>query len=681
MKRFIYILMKSLAMAMILLCIPSCMEDDCAECNMANKDLTIELSFTKSSNQNEQTRATEPSNADGSFNEQKIETLNAFFYQGNTLKWKVSSSDLYYDEGTNIATLAIPTDKQVLFNGNTTITYDFYVVANNKADLSTITEGSDNLEMLKNLVFQSPEFVSKGGGTPQTSFVMDGSISKVININDPDLGTIDLKRAASKIRLRVTDVNVPNYVQDGDIQARLIHFTDKSALLQGGVVQTPSGSDWKSTASKTVSTTASVGLGLTTAAPFYSYANNWQQDVNRETYIELYVPLKQVGGEETYSYKYYVPVTPQNLTGDEVQYMNRLDRNYIYDIGVVVKILGSIEEPPMQIDGNYTIKDWSTQEVLVDIKGAHYLVVSERNVVMPNTTNYTLTFNSSIANVTLVPNSLKATYTFVPAGASAPTTVNVVTAQSPSVTVQPNVAAGTITISSPIPVNYIPKDIEFKVTNGSFIETVTVRQLPPTYFTTTKGIKSSMRNSLPTGLKNPYMYGITTLAPEGNIIWGFPPTDSQGQTLNNEEASKMVSPKFEMASQFGASSPISYTAAQTQCRNYSETQEGGTVKNGWRLPTAAEIHFINNLQQAAPSGYVMTGLYYWSNWSQLPTLGTSNQLTTGAFKMGVVKATNQSLFYYYKYMLDYRRPQDNTNENSGGSTTSAYTRCIRDIKD
>ncbi|NLA61611.1 MAG: hypothetical protein GX857_00015, partial [Bacteroidales bacterium] len=127
MKRFIYRLTTSFAMAMLLLTVPSCMEDDCAECNMVDKNLTIQLSFAKSGSQYQQTRATEPSDADGNFNEQKIETLDAFFYQGNTLKWKVSSSDLYYDEVTNIATLAIPADKVALFNDNSTITYDVYV--------------------------------------------------------------------------------------------------------------------------------------------------------------------------------------------------------------------------------------------------------------------------------------------------------------------------------------------------------------------------------------------------------------------------------------------------------------------------------------------------------------------------------------------------------------------------
>ena len=266
-----------------------------------------------------------------------------------------------------------------------------------------------------------------------------------------------------------------------------------------------------------------------------------------------------------------------------------------------------------------------------------------RSVVMPNTNSYSLTFNSSVANVTLVPNSLKATYTYVPADASAPVTADVISAQMPSVTVQPNVAAGTIVINSPIPVNYIPKDIEFKVTNGSFTETVTVRQLPATYFTTTKGIASHMpdedRTQLPSGNNNPYMYAITTLAPGGDIIWGFPPTDNQGQTINSEEVSKMVSPKFEMASQFGASQAKSYTNAQTQCRVYTETADDGTVKTGWRLPTAAEIHFIDKLQQTAPSKYVMRGGYYWSNWSSLPTISSPTSTTprTGAFIMDYIE--------------------------------------------
>lgn len=665
MKRFIYILTTSLAMVILLLGIPSCMDEECVDCRVTNNDLTIELSFTKSSSQNAQTRATDEEfgDADGSYNEEKIETLDVFFYQGGALKWKVSSSNLTYNQSTNIAILPIPVDKEALFRDNTTISFDVYVVANNTADLSSITEGANNLQALKDVIFETPAFVTKGGVTPQTNFVMDGSISKIINNNDPNLGKINMKRAASKIRLRVIEVAIPDCVLcadhvENDIKARLVHFSTKSPLMQGGNVPTQVVGDLKSTNPRIVYTTVPVELGggLTTAAPFYAYANNWQTDEDLETYIELYVPMQLEGQEEITNYKYRIPVTPQNLTGEDAQYMNRLDRNFIYDIAVTIKILGSIEEPPVVIEGNYIIKDWTTQEVLVDIKGAHYFVVSERDVVMPNINSYTLNYNSSVANVTLVPNSLKATYTYVPAGASAPVTENVVATQRPTVTVQPNAAAGTIVINSPIPVNYIPKDIEFEVTNGSFTETVTVTQKPATYFTTTKGVSSAHYDNFGqvqnAGLNNPYMYAITTLAPSGDIIWGFPPTDTQGQTVNNDETSKMVSPKFEMASQFGASSTKNYSAAQTQCRDYWEEAEGGTRKYGWRLPTASEIHFIDNLQQVAPSGAVMTGGYYWSS------------LSSAAYKMGENLYNTQTYFGY-----------------SGGSTSRAYTRCIRDIKD
>lgn len=141
------------------------------------------------------------------------------------------------------------------------------------------------------------------------------------------------------------------------------------------------------------------------------------------------------------------------------------------------------------------------------------------------------------------------------------------------------------------------------------------------------------------------MYAITTLASDGNIVWGFPPVDSQGQTINNEEVSKMVSPKFEMASQFGASQPKSYNNAQIQCKGYWEKASDGTTKTGWRLPTEAEIKYIDDLQHNTNNqqGIVMAGKYYWDSYST----NNAYQMTSG----------------------------------SSGSSTSAHVRCIRDIKD
>ena len=141
------------------------------------------------------------------------------------------------------------------------------------------------------------------------------------------------------------------------------------------------------------------------------------------------------------------------------------------------------------------------------------------------------------------------------------------------------------------------------------------------------------------------MFAITSLAPAGDLIWGFPPTDSQGQTINSAEVANMISPKFEMASQFGASLPKNYTDAQEQCRRYTETAEGEVVKTGWRLPTEAEIKYIDELQNNSNNnqGLVMTARYYWDSYS-----------ANNAYRMS---------------------------GGSDGSSTSAYVRCIRDIKD
>ena len=608
---------------------------------------TIDLSTIKIS---PRSVSSEPGDTDGEFNENKIDDLDIFFYEGNTLKWHVNS--LTYNAGTQIATIPITVEKRALFLDNTTVAYDIYVVANNSADLSLIAEGADNLQALKDIVFQTPSFVSDGGSTAQSSFVMDGVIAeKVVNLNDPHLGTVSLKRAASKIRLKVIDVNVPFYELDGTITAQLVHFTDKSALMEGGTAPAMGSDDWKDSPTRNLTSLGSENPA-TTAAPFYAYENDWSTDKDRETYLELYVPLKKTGEETVHNYKYRVPITPRGLTGDDAQYMNKLQRNFLYDIEVTVTIRGSREEPPVELSGNYIIKDWTTQEILVNITGAHYLVVSERHVVMPNISTYTLQFHSSIPNVTLVPNSLKATYTYVSTTTGQPVTADVAQAQMPTITVQPNVAAGTINISSSIPINFIPKDIVFQVTNGQLTETVTVQQLPATYFTVTEGVQSYMidngswgiRYRLPSNLNNPYMYAITSLAPAGNLIWGFPPVDDQGQTLNNEEVANMISPRFEMASQFGSSLPKNYTNAQEQCRRYTETAENGEVKSGWRLPTEAEIEYIDDIQNiSGGQGLVMTARYYWDSYS-----------SNGAYQM---------------------------QGGSDGSSTSAYVRCIRDIKD
>ena len=146
------------------------------------------------------------------------------------------------------------------------------------------------------------------------------------------------------------------------------------------------------------------------------------------------------------------------------------------------------------------------------------------------------------------------------------------------------------------------------------------------------------------------MYKITTLAPSGDIVWGFPPLDSNGNTVNSVEVANMVSPKFMMASQFGATSPMNYNNGVSNCQNYWErtTINGSFVTyDDWRLPTEAEIKYIDDLQHHVnnPQGVVMRGNYYWDAYNGNNAYRMKAPITTSA------------------------------------SATSAHVRCIRDIKD
>ena len=365
----------------VLIITSACDRDEGEQFPLHESDsFSIDISFGKLS-----TRAltTEDGDADGTFNENKINSLDIFFYEGSILKWKVNNPT--YDDSSKKATIAIAADKRALFDN--VKSYDIYVVANNTANLSTILEGENNLQTLKNIVFQTTSFESAGGNTPQASFVMDGMISKVVDINSPELGTVNLKRAAAKLRLKLIEVNIPGFTQNGNASASLVHFVDKSSLMDGGTAYAPNSLDWKETGYQLLS--EAINSAYTTETPFYAYENDWNSDNTQETYFELFIPLKEVATDVTKTYKYRVPISPRDLTGDDAQYMKKLQRNFLYEVSVTVKLLGSIEELPVEVEGNYIIKDWGSKEILVDIKGSHYLVVSERHVVMPNTNNYT----------------------------------------------------------------------------------------------------------------------------------------------------------------------------------------------------------------------------------------------------------------------------------------------------
>lgn len=173
-----------------------------------------------------------------------------------------------------------------------------------------------------------------------------------------------------------------------------------------------------------------------------------------------------------------------------------------------------------------------------------------------------------------------------------------------------------------------------------------------------------------TNLTNAHIYHVRiSKQPSGNVILGYPQLTSDWTTSNTANNASTISPFFMIASQLGAVTTSNDPAAAfNHCKNYAEvtyknSKFGGTIDtngnylvNGvygslndwvvygdWRLPTKAELEIIAQYQNAKGAVVpVLGGGYYW---------GLTNTNSAVAIPTG-----------------------------SGGTSSNAYIRCVRDVK-
>lgn len=212
----------------------------------------------------------------------------------------------------------------------------------------------------------------------------------------------------------------------------------------------------------------------------YSYPNDWSQDQQNETYLIMNIPITGPDGKE-YTQNYYkVPVNFQLPSDDtanpseeqeaERDAIYKLERNHLYDITILVDKPGSeTPESAKEISANYTIKDWTTKEVLVSVEGFNFLYVEQTTITLPNRTSYTTKFQSSTPDVEITDITVNGT-----------TVTN--GANGVDITCSQGVKSGDIVINSTLPGNFVAKEIEFTVKNGiGFTQKVTVTQYPALY--------------------------------------------------------------------------------------------------------------------------------------------------------------------------------------------------------
>ena len=618
---------------------------------------TAELSLRLAVQEIRSLRATEP--GVDALNENKIERLQILFYKEGTLYWSVSPAPAA-DGNYNIP---IPEAQQQGFDGSST--YNVYVVTN-----MTFTAPDAESDLAKIVVTESV------ADKPNAKFVMQGQTSKQINLGTPEgkqLGEVELRRVASKLRITPT-VAVEGYALDGTIQIKFVGATDRGCLI----------------AEEPATGVSAIDYGYRDTQDqqpqlFYSYYSNWSSDPDQAPYYLLSVPLKKEG-ETTVVYNYYrVALTPAE---------SHFTANKLYDLTLGIHKLGSTTpEEPVSITGSLSILPWTLCDDQYDLPAANYLEVSEREAHIYNVETHTISYESSKKPVTTQIVEVSFSYVNGATGQAITDAIPTSSDQYPMVTVVGN----QIKIQSKLPINNIPKKIRIKVSNGitELDKEVTVFQYPSLFITNTTGAKSSRRpdGTLANNLNNKAIYRISVQNPPKGMILGFPPRESTDfyeservwvednsfwgghyedkhsikysdyTTKRDAETALMVSPSFEFASQLGATPPMPYDQIQSDytmydnetalcnCATYTETRIVNGVEvtlDDWRLPTEAEIRLIDQLQNDPNSAVrsIMTGNYYWDA-----------QNGNGATKMSKPSPGSQ------------------------GSSTRAFTRCVRDVKD
>lgn len=533
-----------------------------------------------------QSRATEP--GDNLLNENKIENVHVFFFPQNAADNQVctkyeSFTGLSF-QGTGVFSKELTTPRTLFSPG---ATYAVYVIANLPANVpvpSPLTLGA-----IKAMRTLTP--INSTG--LQGAFVMDSKVSAIPNPTQlTPIVNIDvpLKRAVSKIRVKLY-LNPAALVAGSTVaQVSLRRFAASGSLLDGYPYALTSG-DYLNSSYSTATPT--------TTFTFYCYENNWAASPANETYLILNVPYPSRP-----SNYYRVPVN--KYANDPAT--GKIERNMIYDVSVYIDNNGTdTETGTVAVNGNCTITDWTTREVILKTISQHYLGISEYSIVMPNISTFTLNYVSdlpvSVTNVTATCTQYSST------GAASNVTYTSGQSQFPTFTVNP--ATSTITINSAIPINYVPKNMSFTVTNNQGLSlNATIVQYPARYVTA----RTSTGNIKPewnTGGTNLNLFTVNTLVPSANGSYTLgDPTNGYARTDSTAIGNKMASPRFIIASQYGIYTRVNYPTAQNRCLLYGED----VYRSGWRMPTKSEIELINAIQDDANSAVkaLLTGDAYWS---------------------------------------------------------------------
>ena len=469
-------------------------------------------------------------------NENKIESIELFVFDPATDQLVGRYTPLRQEAltGSEIgsrATFIIPKDDLPKLENKQ---LDYISVVNARKPITGVTTKTALYKLRQNDQSKLNPAPQSGKIAPQEKFLMDGALQTTVTwgFQNPraELGTIELYRAAAKIRLRIDHIDVKDYqngtetpyvIKPGSVpEVCLVRYPEKTKVVRSNSPYQPNGSDWHNSAYRPMTMTDYATLGYKNSqgngkfygtVPFYAYEHDWRNVSTNETFLRLKLkmrPKEAAATDDWVDYYYRIPVNYRKALGEVTDEMlHKLERNHLYDVLTSIEVLGSLnEDTPVDITSNIAITPWNLVEVVNgELLKAQCLEVYDKRPIMADISEISIPYASSLPVEIQIESawyeyydkrgvhyrreySKKESKLYKINGTKTEVSSKPNKSDWDGIVITPSenyLSNGVITIKHPVPVNYIPYHIEFTVKQlrGLLKQGVRVLQYPNRYVT------------------------------------------------------------------------------------------------------------------------------------------------------------------------------------------------------
>ena len=416
-------------------------------------------------------------------NEKAINRIDIFFYDES------GTNCLFYPGVSNITInngqVSIKVPESIMASLYNAGDCKVYMLVN--CQLSREAMANKTLDEIKKMSMDNVTSKKFNLATPPSDFLMDSEeIDVAFNENspNPNLGKIFLKRAAAKVVVDITSAKITGYIPM-EARVTIVNYLDVTKL-SGEYLYSAGNNDYKS-ASKTLTLNDGTNNSfiMNSQDPIYTYANNWEGDPSKQTYILIAIDWYNTKEATTKTYYYRIPFSYIRAEGDMSAYANKINRNYIYQFAVNITRLGGLDPADaVDVATNFDLLDWTTKVVEVSILEYHFLFVYNPDVEIHNRKTNMWEYKSSKEPITV---KIKRVYCneYDIYGGINPKEYTASNPQYPQITTSRTSDNRTyFSFESMVPINYVPLYITATVSNPAGLSTdVSLTIYPKIYVT------------------------------------------------------------------------------------------------------------------------------------------------------------------------------------------------------